>query len=86
METTRNEAVDTAIATTKVCKVCERELPLSEFRTVVGGNKVNTCYTCSNAKRAETFKAKRMGGVSRAASNPFTMRTSRASNLSKLYS
>lgn len=48
----------TEVATTKVCKVCGEEKPITEFRTIKGGNKVNTCYTCSTAKRRET----KMGG------------------------
>lgn len=39
---------------TKVCKVCGKELPITEFRkTPICPNGVNTCNKCSARKRAE---------------------------------
>lgn len=49
---------------TKVCKVCERELPLTEFRMTKGGIRQNTCTSCVNEKRAQTrYDRAQMGGV-----------------------
>lgn len=48
---------------TKVCKVCERELPLTEFRMTKGGIRQNTCTSCVNEKRAQTrYDRAQMGG------------------------
>lgn len=58
MERQENEAIATALAwrgetasETKVCKVCGRELPMSEFRPQRNNSRSNTCYTCATAKR-----------------------------------
>lgn len=39
---------------TKICKVCGRELPLSEFKTTRWGNKSNSCNACVKEKIAQT--------------------------------
>lgn len=44
---------------TKVCKVCGKELPITEFRkTPICPNGVNTCNKCSVRKRAENKERK----------------------------
>ena len=44
---------------TKVCKVCGKELPITEFRkTPICPNGVNTCHKCSARKRAENKERK----------------------------
>lgn len=44
---------------TKVCKVCGKELPITEFRkTPICPNGVNTCNKCSARKRAENKERK----------------------------
>lgn len=51
---------------TKVCKVCGKELPITEFRkTPICPNGVNTCHKCSARKRAENKERKEVfeGGV-----------------------
>ena len=51
---------------TKVCKVCGKELPITEFRkTPICPNGVNTCNKCSARKRAENKERKEAfeGGV-----------------------
>lgn len=49
---------------TKVCKVCERELPESAFMRTKGGGLTNTCRECCTAARRENRAAQRaqMGG------------------------
>lgn len=49
---------------TKVCKVCERELPASAFMRTRYGTLTGTCRECRAAALRETYKAKRaqMGG------------------------
>ena len=48
---------------TKICKVCGRELPLSEFKLSRTGNPQNVCRECCNAKLRETKANKhQMGG------------------------
>ena len=58
---------------TKICKVCGRELPISEFRkTPICPNGVNTCHKCSARKRAENKEAKEILelGSSKCKGNP----------------
>lgn len=38
---------------TKTCKVCGRELPLSEFKTTRWGSKSDVCNACVREKRAQ---------------------------------
>lgn len=38
----------------KICKVCGRELPLSQFANNRYGTPLSTCRECVNEKRAET--------------------------------
>lgn len=56
---------------TKICKICERELPISSFRTTKSGSKTSTCTECITAKRREN-KAKNqlMGGKTPPFSDP----------------
>lgn len=44
---------------TKICKICERELPLSSFATTKNGGLFNTCTECREAKRQATLRLKR---------------------------
>lgn len=39
---------------TKICKVCGRELPLSQFANNRYGTPLSTCRECVNEKRAQT--------------------------------
>ena len=39
---------------TKTCKVCGRELPLTDFRLGRWGARLHTCNECVNEKRAQT--------------------------------
>lgn len=50
---------------TKVCKVCERELPETDFPIGRGGIRIGTCRECRTAALRETKAAKhaQMGGV-----------------------
>lgn len=49
---------------TKVCKVCERELPDTDFPIGRGGIRIGTCRECRTAALRETKAAKhaQMGG------------------------
>lgn len=59
---------------TKTCKVCGRELPLTEFRVTRWGGKAEVCNACTNEKRAQTrYERAQMGG---ARPLPFPTRTS----------
>lgn len=61
---------------TKICKICERELPLSQFANNRYGTPLSTCRECINDKRAQTrYNRAQMGGVVRL---PFPIRTSTA--------
>ena len=46
------------------CKECERELPVSNFRTTMKGIRCKVCNECTAAKRRQTLTSKRliMGG------------------------
>lgn len=48
---------------TKICKECERELPLKVFRITRGGTRCSVCNECSTAKRNETRLKNRGGGA-----------------------
>lgn len=43
---------------TKVCKVCERELPETDFPIGRGGIRIGTCRECRTAALRETKAAK----------------------------
>lgn len=47
---------------TKVCKVCGRELPLSQFANNRYGTPLSTCRECVNEKRAQTRYDRNQGG------------------------
>lgn len=48
----------------KICKVCGRELPLSQFANSRYGTPLSTCRECVNEKRAETrYNRAQVGGV-----------------------
>lgn len=49
---------------TKTCKVCERELPLADFKMTRWGAFAGVCRECTAAKRRETTANNRaqMGG------------------------
>ena len=48
---------------TKICKVCGRELPWTEFRLTKGDVRAATCNACINEKRAQTrYERAQMGG------------------------
>lgn len=38
---------------TKICKVCGRELPETEFKLTRWGSRSSTCNTCVQEKRAQ---------------------------------
>ena len=67
---------------TKICKVCGRELPWTEFRLTKGDVKAATCNACINEKRAQTRyeRAQMGGGVN---SSPFPTRTSTTKSRAK---
>lgn len=49
---------------TKICKVCGRELPETEFKTTRWGSRSSTCNTCVQEKRAQTrYERAQVGGV-----------------------
>lgn len=48
---------------TKVCKVCGEEKPLMAFKNQKNGSRSNTCKTCTTAKRLETIRLHKMGGI-----------------------
>lgn len=60
---------------TKICKVCGRELPETEFSATRWGSRSSICKTCIQEKRAQTRyeRAQVGGGVNRL---PFPTRTS----------
>lgn len=68
---------------TKVCKVCGRELPETDFPMGRYGVRIGTCKECRANALRETKAAKRaqMGGVRPL---PFPMRPSTAKNRAKL--
>lgn len=45
---------------TKTCKICERELPVSEFKRTKGGARQSTCRECVHAALVQTKAAKRI--------------------------
>lgn len=52
--------------TTKICRVCKRELPMEQFTLTKGGGRKNTCRECQNAARRATIEKNRTaigGGV-----------------------
>lgn len=51
--------------TTKICRVCKRELPIDQFILTRGGVRKNTCRECQNAARRATIEKKRtaIGGA-----------------------
>lgn len=56
---------------TKTCKVCGRELPLTEFRITRSGSRCNTCEACRSEKRAQMrYERVQMGGQDRPVSDP----------------
>lgn len=58
---------------TKTCRVCGRELPLTDFRLGKGGARLHTCNECVNEKRAQTRYEKAQcvwGGKSAPFSDP----------------
>lgn len=63
---------------TKICKVCGRELPETEFSATRWGSRSSTCNTCVQEKRAQTrYERAQVGGVKPL---PFQTRTSTARN------
>ena len=59
---------------TKICKVCGRELPLTQFANNRYGTPFSTCRECVNEKRAQTrYERAQVGGVNPL---PFPTRTS----------
>ena len=64
--------------TTKICRVCERKLPIDQFILTRGGVRKNTCRECQNAARRATIEKNRtaIGG----GAIPFPILTSTASN------
>lgn len=49
---------------TKTCKVCGRELPLTQFANNRYGTPFSTCRECVNEKRAQTrYDRTQVGGV-----------------------
>lgn len=56
---------------TKTCKVCGRELPLTDFRLGRWGARLHTCNECVNEKRAQTrYEHLQMGGKTTPLSDP----------------
>ena len=47
---------------TKICKVCGRELPWTEFRLTKGNVSAATCNACIQEKRAQTRYERAQGG------------------------
>lgn len=48
---------------TKICKVCGRELPWTEFRLTKGNVSAATCNACIQEKRAQTrYERAQVGG------------------------
>lgn len=41
---------------TKICRVCERQLPIDQFIPTKGGVRKNTCRECQNAARRATIE------------------------------
>ncbi len=63
---------------TKICKVCGRELPETDFRLAKGQVRAATCNACIAEKRAQTrYERAQVGGVNRL---PFPTPTSTARN------
>ena len=57
--------------TTKICKVCGRELPETEFRATRGGGRNAVCSACVNEKRAQTrYERAQVGGKQSPFSDP----------------
>lgn len=54
---------------TQICKVCERELPLSRFANNRYGTPLSTCRECVAEKKRETRYTRTQGG---AKSAPFS--------------
>ena len=66
---------------TKICKVCGRELPLTQFANNRYGTPFSTCRECVNEKRAQTrYERAQVGGVNPL---PFPTRTSTAKSRAK---
>lgn len=60
---------------TKVCKVCGKELPLSEFRkSLLVPNGIATCKKCVNEKRKKTKLFKETTGSTNSELAKFTPR------------
>lgn len=48
---------------TKICKVCGRELPETEFKLTRWGSRSSTCNTCVQEKRAQMrYERAQVGG------------------------
>lgn len=47
---------------TKTCKVCGRELPLTDFPVGKGGGRIGVCKECRTAALRETQARNRAGG------------------------
>lgn len=47
---------------TKICKVCGRELPETEFSATRWGSRSSICKTCIQEKRAQTRYERAQGG------------------------
>lgn len=63
---------------TKICKVCGRELPRTDFRVTRSGSRCDTCEACRSEKRAQTrYNRAQMGGVKPL---PFPILTSTENN------
>ena len=63
---------------TKICKVCGRELPETDFRLTKGQVRAATCNACIAEKRAQMrYERAQVGGVNPL---PFPTRTSTARN------
>lgn len=59
---------------TKVCKVCGKELPLSEFKvTALSPNGVNTCNKCC-VEKARLSRGKKQKGEGNSALSNFSPR------------
>ena len=68
--------------TTKICRVCERELPMEQFTLTKGGGRKNTCRECEAAARRATIEKNRTA-IGGGYSIPFSILTSTASNPSR---
>lgn len=56
---------------TKICKVCGRELPETEFKLTRWGSRSSTCNTCVQEKRAQMrYERAQVGGKQASFSDP----------------